>query len=88
MPTLPAKMKILLILAKKFQKNLILHFSRSVLFHAKTRVILKYFVTDCNFTDFALKRLRISIHQKSATFESWYNSPLVWYKFDIFNDSI
>ena len=87
MPSHPAKMKILLILAKKFQKNLILHFSRSVLFHAKTRVILN-FVTDCNFTDFALKRLRISIHQKSATFESWYNSTLVWYKFDIFNDSI
>ena len=46
MPTAPAKLKRLLILAKKYQKQQ-LNLSHSALFHKKTRVSLKYFVTDC-----------------------------------------
>ena len=49
MPLLPAKTKILLILAKSTTK-LQLNFSRSALFHMKTRVSLKYFATDCGLT--------------------------------------
>ena len=39
-------MKVLPILAKNFEKQK-LNFSRSALFHMKTRVNLKYFVNDC-----------------------------------------
>ena len=46
MPIAPAKLKLLLILAKKYQKQQ-LNLSHSALFHKKTRVSLKYFVTDC-----------------------------------------
>ena len=45
MPSLPAKMKILLILAKALEKQK-LNFACSALFHIKTRVNLKYFVDD------------------------------------------
>ena len=43
---LPAKMKVLSILAKSLEKQEV-NFSRSTLFHMKTRVDLKYFVNDC-----------------------------------------
>ena len=46
MPSLPAKMKILLLLAKAIEKQK-LNSSRSGLFHMKTRVSLKYLVNDC-----------------------------------------
>ena len=46
MPSPPAKMKVLLILAKTFEKQK-LNFTHSALFHMKTRVVLKYFVNDC-----------------------------------------
>ena len=46
MPSLPAKMKILLLLAKAIEKQT-LNSSRSGLFHMKTRVSLKYLVNDC-----------------------------------------
>ena len=39
----PAKIYILLIVAKKSQLNLL----SSALFHLKTRVSLKYFASDC-----------------------------------------
>ena len=42
-------MKILLILAKTLAAQK-LNFSRSQLFHIKTRVSLKYFVNDCTIT--------------------------------------
>ena len=45
MPSLPAKMKILLLLAKAIEKQK-LNSSRSWLFHMKTRVSLKYLVND------------------------------------------
>ena len=41
--SLPAKMEILLILAK-ISRKIEIKFSRSALFHMKTRVSLKYFV--------------------------------------------
>ena len=47
MPSLPAEMKILLTLAKTLEKQK-LNFSRSELFHMKTRVSLKYHVNDCS----------------------------------------
>ena len=50
-PSLPAKMKILLILAKTSQKQQ-LNVSRSALFHMKNRVSLKYFVSDCLWKSF------------------------------------
>ena len=43
MPSLPAKLKILLVLAKKKEIN----FSGSAQFDRKTRISLKYFVNDC-----------------------------------------
>ena len=43
MPSLPAKIKILAMLAKNSLKQE-LNFFRSVLFHMETRVTLKYFV--------------------------------------------
>ena len=44
----PAKMELLLILAKTFGKRKI-NFFRSALFYMKTRLnILKYFVNDCS----------------------------------------
>ena len=46
MPILPAKMKILLILLKTLEKEK-LDFSRSALFHMKTRVSLIYSANDC-----------------------------------------
>ena len=46
MPSLPAKMKILLLLAKAIEKQK-LNSSCSGLFHMKTRVSLKYLVNDC-----------------------------------------
>ena len=42
MPSLPSKIKVLSILAKKLLKN-------SVLFHRKTSFFLKYFVQDCGW---------------------------------------
>ena len=47
MPSLPAKMKILLLLAKTLEKQK-LNFSRSALFHMETGVSLKYFVSGCS----------------------------------------
>ena len=47
MASLPAKMKILLILTEDVEK-LILNFSRSAAFHMETRVSLKYFVKGCS----------------------------------------
>ena len=47
MPTLSAKINILLTVAKKPK------FSRRALFHMKTIVILKYFVNDCLRTHFS-----------------------------------
>ena len=41
-------MKILSVLAKSLEKQQ-LNFSRSTVFHMKTRVCLKYFVKDCRF---------------------------------------
>ena len=51
MPILPAKMKILLILLKTLEKEK-LNFSRSALFHMKTRVSLIYSVNDCLWKHF------------------------------------
>ena len=48
MPIARAKMKILLILAKTLEKQE-LNFSRSALFHMKTRVSLRYFMNDCSY---------------------------------------
>ena len=42
-PSLPVKIENLLILVKTLEKKK-LNFSRSALFHMKTRVSLKYFV--------------------------------------------
>ena len=47
-PSAPAKMQILLILAKNFWKAEIKH-SRIALFCMKTRVSLKHFENDCRF---------------------------------------
>ena len=47
MPSLPPKMKILSILAKTAEKEK-LNFSRSVLFHMKTRLCLKYYGNGCS----------------------------------------
>ena len=49
MPILAAKMKILLILAKKCPKIAVKLFFLSALFQMKTRVSLKHFVTDCGY---------------------------------------
>ena len=46
MPSLPAKIKILLKTVKKQKLNV----SRSALFYMKTRVSLKYFVNDCRYS--------------------------------------
>ena len=46
LPPSQKKKKILLILAKTAEKKK-LNFSRSALFHIKTRVSLKYFVNGC-----------------------------------------
>ena len=46
MPSAPAKMETLLIIAKGSQKQK-QNFSCSALFQMKTRVSLKYFVNDC-----------------------------------------
>ena len=46
MLSLPAKIKILLILAKTFEKQK-LNFSRSALVRLETKVSLKYFVDGC-----------------------------------------
>ena len=46
MPSLPAKIKVLSILAKPLDKQ-ILNFSCSALFHMETGVSLKYFVNGC-----------------------------------------
>ena len=46
--SLLSKMKILSILAKHSSKEKKLNFSRSTLFHMKTRLCLKYFVHDCS----------------------------------------
>ena len=43
-PSLPAKMKILLILSKKTLGKQKLNFYRRALFHMKTRVSLRYFI--------------------------------------------
>ena len=48
MSSLPAEMKVLLILAKTLEKQK-LKFYCSALFHMKTRVGLKYFVSDCSY---------------------------------------
>ena len=45
-PSLPQKMKIISILAKNSWKKEI-QFSRTVLFHKKSKNCLKYFVRDC-----------------------------------------
>ena len=47
--SLPANMKILLILAKTLEKQK-LNFSRTALFHIKTRASLRYFVNYCSWT--------------------------------------
>ena len=46
MPSVPPKIKTLAILTKTIEKQK-LNFSRSVLFHMKTRVFLIYFLHDC-----------------------------------------
>ena len=51
MPSLRAKMKILLILAKTLGKQK-LNFRHSTLFHMQTRVSLKYFVNDSLWKSF------------------------------------
>ena len=45
--SLPAEMKILLMLAKKTLEKPKLNLSCSALFHMKSRVSLKYLVNDC-----------------------------------------
>ena len=57
MLSLPPKTKILSILAKISQKQK-LNFSRSVPFHMKARICLKYFENDCRFyVDEIIKRM-------------------------------
>ena len=56
MPSLHAKVKILLKLAKTPKKQN-LNFSHSTLFHMKTKVSLKYFVNDCRPKDLFLQGL-------------------------------
>ena len=46
MPSVPPKIKTLAILPETIEKQK-LNFSRSVLFHMKTRVFLIYFLRDC-----------------------------------------
>ena len=60
MPSLPVKIKILLVLAKKSQKKQ-LNFSRGALFHMKTGASLKYFVTDCRHAQSNPKQIFISL---------------------------
>ena len=48
MPSLPAKIKVWLILSKTLEKQK-LNFCRSALFLMKARVSLKYFLNDCRF---------------------------------------
>ena len=52
MSSFPTKIKILLILAKTLEKEK-LNFSRSALFHMKTRVSIRYFVNDCRLIRYA-----------------------------------
>ena len=59
MHSLPAKRKILLILAKSSWKQK-LKSSRSALFCLKTRVSLKYFVNDCRYLPFPTSPFDIS----------------------------
>ena len=47
MVSLPAKMKILLILEKMLEKQKI-NFSRGTLFRMEIRISLKYFLNDCS----------------------------------------
>ena len=54
MLSLPPKIKILSILAKKISK-IETKLSRTVLFHRKTTVCLKYFGQDCRFIKAELK---------------------------------
>ena len=72
MSSLPAKMKALFTLAKTLEKQK-LNFSRSALFHMKTRVSLKYLVNDCRYLnmmpktyDVICNRFRYLIRQKSG----------------------
>ena len=68
MPIPSAKMKILLTLAKKSRK-IAIKLSRSVPFHMKTRVNLKYFVTDC--------RLRLGLrHLNKHKFKHGFNEAI------------
>ena len=62
-PRLPAKMKVLLKIAKKCKKKK-LNFSCCVLFHMKTRVTLKYFVS---YRRLSREIMRISYHYVTKT---------------------
>ena len=68
MRILPAKIKILLALAKMSRK-IAIKLSRSVPFHMKTRVSVKYFVTDC--------RLRLGLrHLNKHKFKHGFNETI------------
>ena len=73
MYSLPAKTKILLILAIDFWK--IEKFSPSAPFHMKTRVRLKYFADNCRKTSRKMDLSKLTRDQKQrllkATFEDW-----------------
>ena len=58
MPRLPAKIKILSILAKALEKQK-LNFSRSELFRMETRISLKYFVNGCSMLNLLLIKMLI-----------------------------
>ena len=77
MPSLPAKMKILLIIAKNLKKQT-LNFSRSALFRMKTRVSLKYFVNDCLWKPFFAS---ILLQTPSNVFLENFGSPKAFHTF-------
>ena len=65
MPSSPAKMKVLLILAETSRKTE-MKLSRSALFHMETRVSLRYFVSYCRSLDSICNSIRYLVSIKSG----------------------
>ena len=66
MPSLPAKMKILSILAKTIEKQK-LNFFRSALFHMETRVSLKYLWNGCKISKKDKMKRKFNRNKKRVT---------------------
>ena len=85
MPSLPPKIKTLLILAKNCWKIEIIKFPRNALFHMKTRVFLKYFVHGCRHFHICLYHFFLHfvfftfLVLFSSAWDTFYNLPcLIW----------